>query len=167
MKQERYQQFLTVKAEAPELFTEDLNRAIRDLRGKSPVVHFSETDPLCAYVSYTERFQTPESLGEEYEMQGIRFTCEMCPMFTPIMKRNGTPDARLRYGDCPESEFGRTYKDSPACDKLYKMLKAGRVKLVRTDEEEDTEKDEAAEGEVILVGKNNIGEYFKIKGEKK
>lgn len=137
MKNERYQQFLTVKADAPEIFTEDLNKAVYELRAKNPVVKFSEIDPLCAYVSFTERHEMPESLGEEYVMQGIRFTCEMCPLFSPIMKRNGTPDARLRYGDCPESEFGRTYKDSQACDKLYQMLKAGRVKLVSTDEEEE------------------------------
>lgn len=137
MKQERYQQFKTVRAEAPDLFTEDLNRVIYELRGKSPVVHFSETDPLCAYVSFTERFKSPESVSEEYELQGVRFTCEMCPLFSPIMKRDGTPDHRLKYGDCPESEFGRTYKDSAACDKLYQMLKAGRVKLVSTDDEEE------------------------------
>lgn len=139
MKQERYQQFLTVKAEAPELFTEDLNRAIRDLREKSPVVHFSETDPLCAYVSYTERFQAPETIADEYELQGVKFTCEMCPIFSPIMKRDGTPDARLKYGDCPESEFGRTYKDSQACKKLYQMLRDGRVRLVRAEGEEEVE----------------------------
>lgn len=137
MKQERYQQFLTVKAEAPEIFTEDLNKAIYELRDKSPVVHFSETDPLCAYISFTERYQSPENIGDEYELQGVQFTCEMCPLFTPIMKKNGTPDARLRYGDCPESEFGRTYKDSHACDKLYQMLKAGRVKLVSVDHEDE------------------------------
>lgn len=137
MKFERYQQFVTVKAEASEVFTEDLNRAIYDLRGKNPVVHFSETDPLCAYVSFTERYQSPESLSDEYELQGVKFTCEMCPMFSPIMKRNGTPDERLKYGDCPESEFGRTYKDTKACDKLYQQLRDGRVKLVSTDEEEE------------------------------
>lgn len=84
MKFERYQQFVTVRAEASEIFTEDLNRAVYDLRGKNPVVHFSETDPLCAYVSYTERYQSPESLSDEYELQGVKFTCEMCPMFSPI-----------------------------------------------------------------------------------
>lgn len=137
MKFERYQQFVTVRAEASEIFTEDLNRAVYELRGKNPVVHFSETDPLCAYVSFTERYQSPESLSDEYELQGVKFTCEMCPMFSPIMKRNGTPDARLKYGDCPESEFGRTYKDTKACDKLYKLLRDGRVKLVSTDDEEE------------------------------
>lgn len=142
MKEERYQQFLTVKAEAPELFTEDLNQAIYKLREKSPVVHFSETDPLCAYVSYTERFEAPENIEDEYELQGVRFTCEMCPMFSPIMKRDGTPDARLKYGDCPESEFGRTYKDSQACAKLYQMLRDGRVKLVRAEDEEEAEENE-------------------------
>lgn len=142
MKNERYQQFLTVKAEAPELFTEDLNKAIFNLRDKTPVVHFSETDPLCAYVSYTEYYQEPESLSEEYEMQGVSFTCEMCPMFSPIMKRNGTPDARLKYGDCPESEFGRTYKSSRACGKLYQMLRDGRVKLIRAEDEEEAEENE-------------------------
>ena len=140
MKQDRYQQFITVKAEAPEPFTEDLNRAIYELREKSPVVHFSETDPLCAYISYTEHVQTPESIGEEYELQGIKFRCEMCPMFTPIMKRDGTPDGRLRYGDCPRSEFGRTYKDSQACDELYQMLRDGIVKLTIEEEELEDEK---------------------------
>lgn len=142
MKEERYQQFVTVKAEAPELFTEDLNRATYELRSKNPVVHFSKTDPLCAYVSYTERFEAPENIEEEYELQGVRFTCEMCPMFSPIMKRDGTPDARLKYGDCPESEFGRTYKDSQACAKLYQMLRDGRVRLVRAEDEEEVDENE-------------------------
>lgn len=142
MKEERYQQFETVKAEAPELFTEDLNKATYNLRDKNPQVHFSEVDPLCAYVSYTERYKAPESLEDEYELQGVRFTCEMCPMFSLIMKRDGTPDARLKYGDCPESEFGRTYKDSQACAKLYQMLRDGRVKLVRVEDEEEAEENE-------------------------
>lgn len=142
MKEERYQQFLTVKAEAPELFTEDLNQAIYKLREKSPVVHFSETDPLCAYVSFTERFDAPENIEDEYELQGVRFTCEMCPIFSPILKRDGTPDARLKYGDCPESEFGRTYKDSKACGKLYQMLRDGRVRLIRAEDEEEVEENE-------------------------
>lgn len=142
MKQERYQQFITVKAEAPELFTEDLNKAIYELRRKNPVVYFSETDPLCAYISFTERYQAPENITDEYEMQGVRFTCEMGPIFSPIKKRNGTPDHRLKYGDCPESEFGRTYKDSQACVKLYQMLKDGRVKLVRAEDEEEVEENE-------------------------
>ena len=144
MKQERYQQFKTVKAEAPELFTEDLNKAIYELRGKNPAVHFSETDPLCAYVSFTERYQSPESIGDEYELQGVQFTCGMCPMFSPIIKRDGTLalDARLKYGDCPISEFGRTYKDSQACAKLYQMLRDGRVRLVRAEDEEEVEENE-------------------------
>lgn len=148
MKNAIYQQFITIKAAAPDIFTEGLNDAIYKLRDKNPTVRFSENDPLCAYVSYTENYETPESLGEEYEMQGIRFTCEMCPLFTPIMKRDGSPDARLRYGDCPEGEFGRTYKDSRACDKLYQMLKAGRVKLVSTDEEEKDEELTVMEGQL-------------------
>lgn len=156
MKQERFQQFRTVKADAPEIFTEDLNKAVYELRMKNPVVKFSETDPLCAYVSFTERYQAPESIGDEYELQGVQFTCEMCPMFTPIMKRDGTPDGRLRYGDCPESEFGRTYKDSTACDKLYQMLKAGKIKLVSTDEEEEETGDE-----IVLIPSD------KLKGGKK
>lgn len=142
MKQERYQQFRTVKAEAPELFTEDLNKAIYELQGKNPVVHFSETDPLCAYVSFTERYQSPESIGDEYELQGVQFTCGMRPMFSPIIIRDGTPYARLKYGDCPISEFGRTYKDSKACVKLYQMLRDGRVKLVRAVYEEEGEENE-------------------------
>lgn len=142
MKQERYQQFRTVKAATPELFTEDLNRATYELRSKNPEVHFSDTDPLCAYVSFTERFQAPENIEDEYELQGVRFTCEMCPIFSPILKRDGTPDARLKYGDCPESEFGRTYKDSKACAKLYQMLRDGRVKLVRAEDEEEVEENE-------------------------
>ena len=137
MKYERYQQFLTVKADAPEIFTEDLNKAIYELRAKSPVVHFSETDPLCAYISYTEHYQSPETLADVYELQGVRFTCEMCPIFSPIRKKDGTIDKRLKIGDCPECELLRTYKDSPACVKLYQMLRDGRVRLIKAEDEEE------------------------------
>lgn len=133
MKTSVYEQFAIVKEDSAALFTAKLNEQIYALREYSPVVTFSDADPLCAYIKYVASVSVPESLSEEYEEQGTRFICAQCPFFKPVTKGDGSEDKRCKWGNCEHAEFGRTYKTSRACDKLYELIKEGDVKLCFLD----------------------------------
>ena len=138
MRTSSYKQFDIVREDSPEMFTEKLNEKMYERRNNWPEVTFSEEGKwLIARISYIRHDQVPEDLGDVYEMMDVRFKCEDCPMFEPIHNKNGSLNMRVKYGDCPHSKFGRTYKDSRACDLLYMMLREGRIHLVKTDEEEE------------------------------
>ena len=126
MKAQSIQQFAIVQNDSAAQFEEELNARMRDLSKNIPKVTF---DGLTAYISYTEQVHIPETLADEYELQGVCFHCEDCPEFCSILKEDGTEDKRLKYGECQYSEYGRTYKDSPACDMLFKLIKSGRIGL--------------------------------------
>lgn len=138
MRTSSYKQFDFVRDEHPEIFEEKVNKKMYERRFDYPEVTFSEEGKwLIARISYIKHEHAPEDLGDVYEMMDVRFKCEDCPMFEPIHNKNGSLNMRVKYGDCPHSQFGRTYKDSRACDLLYMMLRDGRIHLVKNDEEEE------------------------------
>ena len=126
MRQESYQQFAIVAADSAQTLTDQLNAKLRELADKNPTVTF---EGLIARIRYEERRTVPEDLGEEYELQGVRLTCQDCPFFEPILKADGTVDGRMKWGDCPHTESGRVFRDSRACTRLYQMLSSGEVRL--------------------------------------
>lgn len=137
MRMSTYRQFEIIRAESPEAFTDKLNARLYELRQNFPEVTFSEAGKyLIARISYVQRDKVPEDLGDVYEMQNVRFTCQDCPLFKPINNKNGTLNMRVKYGNCEYSEYGRTYKDSRCCDMLYTLLRNGTVQLVMADLEE-------------------------------
>ena len=129
MKCKSIQQFAIVSADSAPSFEGQLNARVMELSDKNPVVKFVESDPLFARISYNETVKIPEDVGDEYELKGVAFRCEDCPMFTPILKEDGTEDRRVRYGDCELATYGRTMRDSRACDQLFTMIQNGRVGL--------------------------------------
>lgn len=136
MRNESYKQFATIRANTTEKFDAELNQKMRDLKWKSPEVSFREEGAyMIAHISYTESTNIPEDLGDIYEMQNVRFTCQDCPMFQPIKNKNGSPNMRVKYGDCPYAEFGRTYKESRCCDTLYKLFRTGEIQLCLVEPE--------------------------------
>ena len=132
MKCESYQQFVIVEADTAALLTDQLNATIKRLRGKRPVADIKSG--RLAIVSYTEDSFDPEDIGEALELEGLKITCQDCPLFTPIYKADGTEDRRIKYGNCPECNFGRTYRTSRPCEKLFKMINNGEVKLCLSTE---------------------------------
>ena len=128
-----YEQFAIVREDSAALLTEKLNEQVYALRQYKPVVTFSDSDPLCAYIKYVAKVPVPETLADEYELKGISFVCAQCPYFSPVLKDDGEQDKRCKWGNCEHAEFGRTYKTSPACDKLYDLIREGDVKLCFTD----------------------------------
>lgn len=133
MKRSSYEQFAIVSADSASLFTERLNAEVYRLRNNDPVVKFSESIPLYAQIKYIVTTETPETVSEEAEVNGVNFVCLQCPYFKPALKANGEVDKRVKWGDCEHTELGRTLKLAPACDKLYELIKEGDVKLCFTE----------------------------------
>ena len=133
MKRSSYEQFAIVANDSASLFTEQLNEEILRLHGNDPVVNFSESNPFYARIKYVVNEMTPETIAEASEVEGVSFVCLQCPYFKPVLKEDGTIDKRVKYGDCEHAEYGRTYKTTPACDKLYELIKEGDVKLCFMD----------------------------------
>lgn len=121
-----YQQFAIVAADSAQQLTDQLNDKLRELRDKRPTVTF---EGMIARIQYTESERVPETLEDEYELQGVQLTCEDCPYFCPTIKADGTRDLRAKWGGCPFAEYKKTMRGSRACDELFQRLNDGRVKL--------------------------------------
>ena len=121
-----YQQYCIVQGDTAQALTDQLNAKLIELNGKQPTVTF---EGLIARIQYTESEEVPESLADEYQLQGVRLRCEDCPMFVPMLKADGTEDHRAKKGGCPLSEFKYTWRDSMACDILFQMINEGRIEL--------------------------------------
>lgn len=133
MKRSSYEQFAIVSADSAPLFNQQLNEEIRRLKDNSPVVHFSESIPFYAQIKYIVNEETPETIAEASEMEGVRFVCAQCPYFKAPLKDDGTEDKRCKYGDCEHAELGRTFKKTAACEKLYELIAEGGIKICFTD----------------------------------
>ena len=129
----------------PELNENELNLAMMTLSDSKVEVTFSDG---YARIEYTKEL---EEIAPPVTETGIKFTCEECPLFKPILNRSGNPDGRVKYGNCDYSEFGRTWKTSAACQNLYTMLKNGTVSLT-LNQDEDTR--------VHLIDHETKEEYF-------
>lgn len=133
MRSSSYDQFAIVSADSASLFNKQLNEEIYRLRNNDPVVKFSESIPFYAQIKYRVNENTPETIAEASEVEGVSFVCAQCPFFKAPLKDDGTPDKRCKWGDCEHAELGRTFKMSRACDKLFELIKEGDVKLCFTE----------------------------------
>lgn len=127
-----FTQYAIVKEDTAALFTAKLNETVYELREYRPEVKFSDSDPLCAYITYIKTDKRPETIAEASALEGVSFVCEQCPCFVPVRREeDGEIDKRYKRGDCTfeGNELGRTFKDGPACDHLYELIKKGGVKV--------------------------------------
>ena len=122
----RYQQYAIVEADSAQQLTDQLNAELIRLRDKKPIVTF---EGLIARIQYMESETVPETLAEEYEVQGVNLTCEDCPYFCPMIKADGTRDLRAKWGGCHLTEGRIAKKSSRACDELFHKLTSGEVRL--------------------------------------
>lgn len=136
MRANGFKQFAFIREDSPEEFEKKVNEKMEELRNGRPEIKTRlDGHTMMAEISYTKSVCIPESLADAYELQNIRFTCQDCPMFEPIKNRDGSPNLRVKYGDCKYSEYGRTYKDSRCCDTLYKLFRTGEVRLCLAESE--------------------------------
>ena len=133
MKRSSYEQFAIVHADSALSFSQKLNEEMIRLKDHDPSVAFSETNPFYARIKYVVNTETPETIAEASEMEGVSFVCLQCPYFKPVTTEDGEIDRRYKWGDCEHAELGRTYKTTAACNRLYELIKEGDVKLCFTD----------------------------------
>lgn len=129
MKHSVYQQFATIQEDSASLFDARLNEKVHELRNLNPKVTFSEHIPFYAHITYTVNEDTPETIAEASAVEGVSFVCLQCPYFKPALREDGEIDKRIKWGGCEHTELGRTFKTSPACERLYELIKEGDVKL--------------------------------------
>lgn len=133
MRNSVYDQFAIVCEDSASLFNQKLNEEIYRLRENNPVVKFSESIPFYAQIKYKVNEQTPETIAEASEAVGVSFVCAQCPEFKYAKRNDGEENRACKWGDCDFTELGRTRKDSPACEELYRLIKEGSVKLCYRD----------------------------------
>ena len=116
-----------VAATTPEEFESKLNKALTDIAGCKHELVFNLNAGFCAYITYTETAQIPETIEDEYELAGIHFYCAECPNYVMPF------DGRVKYTDC---KLGTKCKAGDhACEWLYRQVKDGRISI-GSDEEE-------------------------------
>lgn len=119
--------FAIVRETSAASFEDQLNKTLEHLSDQNPKVEFSETgDYMTARIEYEAKVEIPD---EPISERGYKFSCEDCPRFEHLLKKDGTVDGRIKYGNCPAAQYGRTLKSSPACDLLYRMIENGEVEL--------------------------------------
>ena len=125
MKSISYPQFRIVESDTAKGLTEELNRIVKDLKECEPTVTFVG---LTARISYTvTENDVPECFSDEYRIKGVKLTCDRCPLFERVLKRDGTPDHRKNFGTCPFQ--GIVHRDEGACEKLFEMIDSGAITL--------------------------------------
>lgn len=133
MKRSSYEQFAIVASDSAPSFSQQLNAEIYRLKDYNPVVKFSESIPFYATIKYIVNEDTPETISEASEVEGVRFVCSQCPYFKPALREDGEVDKRVKWGDCEHAELGRVLKTAPACDRLFELIKEGSVELCFTE----------------------------------
>lgn len=124
-----YQKFAIVCGDSAQSLTDQLNEQLYKLRDKHPVVTF---EGMIARICYEETDLDPEPVEEENKVQ-IKFTCQDCPYFIPVLKADGSLDQRSRKGSCPFTKYKVTTRDHEVCEKLLNNINDGEVKLCLAD----------------------------------
>lgn len=126
MKKGTTEQFRIIHSDQLDEYNYMLNKAMRELRDKSPRVEFHQTDPTYAIIRYSEKWEEPETLADEYQLKGIRFTCcEDCNCI------EGMDDGRRRRYWCRYKDI-ITYGDK-CCEEFYKRFARGDREWIREE----------------------------------
>lgn len=124
MKIKRYQRIEVVSESSASIFQDKLNELYLKLEGvKFEQTLYNNQNGFTAYVVFEEIEQIAETLEDEYEIKGIKFTCADCPYFEEEGRFDGRCDfcrGRLRRTDkvcnafwqyMEEKEEGDMYND--------------------------------------------------------
>lgn len=125
MKYSSYDQIEVVSSASPAEFQTLFNSKMQEHAAQKPRVEFVHREGLfCAYIIYEFEVRIPETVEDEYELQGIRYRCKDCPLHEP------ETDGRRRSYECRYSDLARTGMDSCACEVFYRALKRGEIKPI-------------------------------------
>lgn len=137
MREKSYQQIRVISCHDPTEFQRQFNAAQEELATKNPRVEFNMAQGHCAYIIYNETVYTPETAEDEFSQAGISYHCRNCPKFEWPMTQAGAINHVKKLGKCPITPQGATYRNSPACEYLYKGILNGSIEAIQDDELEE------------------------------
>ncbi len=120
-----YKEHITIESKDARVFDQLLNRAVREHADKNvEVIYKMNAEGHCAYVTFDCHVNVAESLEDEYNLQGISFTCGECPYFVL------PSDKRIKFIRCDKSgQMRRCSSESRACEFLYRAVDNGEVEI--------------------------------------
>lgn len=119
------QRYKNVKADNADDFALKLDEAIRTLKiNEQPQI--DRNIPYLAHIFYLEEITVPESIKEEYEVDGKKFYCSDCPHFTK------PEDGRKKHVLCG---MCKKYVEvnTEACDWFYERFDKGLIEVVKNE----------------------------------
>lgn len=119
MKQIRRKKILTVQASSAEEFDRKFNEASNELSGTAELKW--DSAPMCVHFIYEEVEEEPETVAEEFKLQGIQYFCKDCPHL-----QKGK-DKRYKSHGCEYAEYGMVKDYTPACEFFYKQVLQGKI----------------------------------------
>jgi len=112
----------TIRATNPEDYDRKMNEALTSHFEAQIIDRLNDQD-FCSIIRYKDRIEIPETIEEEYELQGIRHTCGECKHYRPSF------DGRVKYTECPYDTTVSCWKDRHCCEYFWRMLKNGAKML--------------------------------------
>ena len=108
----------------PNKFEEKFNNAMRELAGKEVQVDLdpARQNGFLAYLQWNIRSKKPESIRDEYELEGKVYYCKDCPFFK--LGKNKT----CKSSGCSKNIISNAVDYTVPCDTFYKLLKEGKIK---------------------------------------
>ena len=119
MRKDEIEQQVTIEAENRAEFDRLANEASREHPGA--VREWHEGRGLSMTLVYKETILTPETVADEFELQGIKYYCKDCPNFQKGKNK------RCKSQGCKYAEFGTVTDFTPACEWFYKQVLQGKI----------------------------------------
>lgn len=112
-----------IEERSAEAFQERYNSEMERLAKWSPRGTFNiSPGAYSAVIEYEEELKIPETLEDEFNLEGLSYECGVCPFFQL------PEDKRITKIICKET--GRLCRStSRACETLYHKIKRGEVEL--------------------------------------
>ena len=121
MREASIPQIAVITADTSEEFQNLFNSKMQELKHFKPTFAFPSDEKFCAYITYIETEDIPESLSDVFAISGYYYKCKQCPhMVRP-------KDRRRKYCPCPISPHGQTHMNSPACEIFYEQLRNNAI----------------------------------------
>ena len=76
---------------------------------------------LCVHFLYDEEVMEPETVADEFKLQGIQYYCKDCPHLI-----KGSNKREKSHG-CKYAEYGTVKDFTPACEFFYKQVLQGKI----------------------------------------
>lgn len=109
----------TVQATSATEFDRQFNEASEELSSSAELKW--DAAPMCVHFIYEVEEQIPETVSDEFELQGIKYYCKDCPYL------NKGKNKRQRSHGCKYAEFGTVTDFTPACEFFLKKVLNGEI----------------------------------------